>query len=58
MKVDTLYTLMYLYTELVPLYAPIYPYAPLYTPIYEHPVYKEGVTVLSMHEERTATPSL
>ena len=56
MKVDTLYTLCTSIYKLIPLYAPIYPYIPLDTPIYEHPVYKEGVTVLSMHEEDKSPP--
>ena len=42
----------------MPTYISIYLYFPLYMRIYEHPVHKEGVTVLSMHEEETATPSL
>ena len=35
----------------IPLYTPMYTDTSLYTTIYEHPVYKEGVAVPSMHEE-------
>jgi len=52
LKVDTLYTSIYHY---LPRYALIYLYMSLYMPIYEHPVYKEEITVLSMHEEGAAT---